>query len=46
MPLQQSVRNGRFALYVVEDISGTHTDPYHYKLYFNTNVLPEVELKP
>lgn len=33
-------------LYNVEDISGTHTDPYHYKLYFNTNVLPEVELKP
>lgn len=21
-------------------------EPYHYKLYFNTNVLPEVELKP
>ena len=35
-----------YTLYVVEDISGTHTDPYHYKLYFNTNVLPEVELKP
>lgn len=33
-----------YTLYVVEDISGTHTDPYHYKLYFNTNVLPEVEL--
>ena len=35
-----------YTLYVVEDIGGTHTDPYHYKLYFNTNVLPEVELKP
>ena len=35
-----------YTLYVVEDINGTHTDPYHYKLYFNTNVLPEVELKP
>lgn len=35
-----------YTLYVVEDISGTHTDPYHYKLYFNTNVLPEAELKP
>lgn len=35
-----------YTLYVVEDISGTHTDTYHYKLYFNTNVLPEVELKP
>ena len=34
-----------YTLYVVEDINGTHTDPYHYKLYFNTNVLPEVELK-
>lgn len=35
-----------YTLYVVEDINGTHTDPYHYKLYFNTNVLPEVDLKP
>ena len=35
-----------YTLYVVEDINGTHTDPYHYKPYFNTNVLPEVELKP
>lgn len=35
-----------YTLYVIEDINGTHTDPYHYKLYFNTNVLPEVELKP
>lgn len=35
-----------YTLYVVEDINGTHTDPYHYKLYFNTSVLPEFELKP
>ena len=34
-----------YTLYVVEDINGTHTDPYHYKLYFKTKVLPEVELK-
>lgn len=33
-------------MYVVEDITGTHTDPYHYKLYFNTQVLPSVEVKP
>lgn len=33
-------------MYVVEDITGTHTDPYHYKLYFHTNVLPSVEVKP
>lgn len=24
-----------YTLYVVEDISGTHTDPYHYKVYFD-----------
>ena len=35
-----------YTLYVVEDITGTHTDPYHYKLYFHTNVLPTVEVKP
>lgn len=35
-----------YTMYVVEDINGTHTDPYHYKLYFNTNVLPDIELKP
>jgi ABC-type Fe3+-hydroxamate transport system substrate-binding protein len=34
-----------YTLYVVEDITGTHTDPYHYKLYFNTNILPDVEVK-
>lgn len=35
-----------YTLYVVEDISGTHTDPYHYKLYFHTEILPAVELAP
>lgn len=35
-----------YTMYVVEDITGTHTDPYHYKLYFHTNVLPDVEVKP
>lgn len=34
-----------YTLYVVEDITGTHTDPYHYKLYFNTHILPDIELK-
>lgn len=35
-----------YTLYVVEDITGTHTDPYHYKMYFHTNILPAVEVKP
>lgn len=35
-----------YTLYVVEDITGTHTDPYHYVLYFHTDVLPEIEVKP
>ncbi len=34
-----------YTMYVVEDITGTHTDPYHYKLYFHTDVLPRVEVK-
>lgn len=34
-----------YTLYVVEDIGGTHTDPYHYKVYFDTNVIPNVEVK-
>ena len=34
-----------YTLYVVEDIGGTHTDPYHYKVYFDTNVIPSVEAK-
>ena len=35
-----------YTLYVVEDISGTHTDPYHYRVYFNTNILPDIVVKP
>lgn len=34
-----------YTMYVVEDITGTHTDPYHYKLYFHTDILPDVEVK-
>ena len=35
-----------YTMYVVEDITGTHTDPYHYKMYFHTEILPTVEVKP
>ena len=35
-----------YTLYVVEDITGTHTDPYHYKWYFHTDILPDIEVKP
>lgn len=35
-----------YTLYVVEDITGTHTDPYHYKLYFHTEFPVTVEEKP
>lgn len=35
-----------YTMYVVEDITGTMTDPYHYKLYFHTDILPDVEVKP
>ena len=35
-----------YTLYVVEDINGTVTDPYHYKFYFHTEIIPSVELKP
>lgn len=34
-----------YTMYAVEDISGTHTDPYHYKWYFHTEVLPDVDVK-
>lgn len=33
-------------MYVVEDITGTHTDPYHYKTYFHTEQPVSVETKP
>ena len=35
-----------YTMYVVEDITGTHTDPYHYKLYFHTEFPVTVETKP
>ena len=35
-----------YTLYVIEDINGTHTDPYHYKVYFHTEILPDFEVKP
>ena len=35
-----------YTMYVVEDITGTHTAPYHYKLYFHADILPSVEVKP
>ena len=35
-----------YTLYVIEDITGTHTDPYHYKLYFHTEFPFAVETKP
>lgn len=35
-----------YTLYVVEDITGTHTDPYHYKIYFHTDRPFSVETKP
>lgn len=34
-----------YVLYVVEDITGTVTDPYHYKVIFYTPV-PDVEVNP
>lgn len=34
-----------YTMYVVEDITGTHADPYHYVLQFHTNWLPEVEVR-
>lgn len=32
-----------YVIYVVEDITGTVTDPYHYKVHFYT-ALPDVDL--
>ena len=34
-----------YTMYVVEDITGTTTDPYQYKMYFHTDVLPDVEVR-
>ena len=33
-----------YTMYVVEDINGTHTDPYHYKVYFDAK-WPDIEIK-
>lgn len=35
-----------YIMYAIEDISGTHSDPYHYKWYFHTEILPDIEIKP
>lgn len=35
-----------YTLYVVEDITGTHTDPYHYTLYFHTASLVDFDVRP
>ena len=35
-----------YTLYVVEDITGTHTDPYHYQMYFHTEFPITVDVKP
>lgn len=32
-----------YVIYVVEDITGTTTDPYHYKVHFYT-ALPDIDL--
>lgn len=32
-----------YVIYVVEDISGTSTDPYHYKVHFYT-ALPDIDI--
>jgi hypothetical protein len=32
-----------YVIYVVEDITGTYTDPYHYKVHFYTP-LPDVDI--
>lgn len=35
-----------YTLYIVEDITGTHTDPYHYKLYLHSLDAVSVDVKP
>ena len=35
-----------YTLYVVEDITGTHADPYHYELHFHTEFPVSVDVKP
>ena len=33
----------KYVIYVVEDITGTSTDPYHYKIHFYT-ALPDISI--
>lgn len=35
-----------YTLYVVEDITGTHADPYHYVIEFHTEFPISVDVKP
>lgn len=35
-----------YTLYVVEDITGTHADPYHYLIEFHTEFPASVDVKP
>lgn len=35
-----------YTMYVVEDIAETHTDPYHYKMYFHTEFPVDIDVKP
>lgn len=35
-----------YTLYVVEDITGTHADPYHYIVEFHTEFPVDVDVKP
>ena len=35
-----------YTLYVVEDITGTHADPYHYLIEFHTEFPISVDAKP
>lgn len=35
-----------YTLYVVEDITGTHADPYHYLIEFHTEFPISVDVKP
>lgn len=35
-----------YTLYVVEDITGTHADPYHYLIEFHTEFPVNVDVKP
>ena len=35
-----------YTMYVVEDITGTHADPYHYELHLHTEFPVTVDVKP